>query len=88
VKELGAAITDKFTGIPAHFDCVMAKLAENEHLGSGDSVAYIGGGRFGIVHHSNVRDKKIVSIKKIIDWEDQNNRAEWRKSVADRFSAT
>jgi hypothetical protein len=72
----------------AHFDCVMAKITECEHLGTGDFIAYIGGGRFGVVYYPNPHDKKKIHIRKIIEWEDQNKRAEWRKDVADRYSLT
>jgi hypothetical protein len=50
IKDMSVAIADKNTGEPVHFDCVAARIAEGETLESGDTVAYIGGGRFGIVH--------------------------------------
>jgi hypothetical protein len=50
IKDLSAAIADRNTGEPVHFDCVAARIAEGETLDSGDVVTYIGGGRFGIVH--------------------------------------
>jgi hypothetical protein len=88
VKDIAAAITDKTSGVPAHFDCVAGKIAEHEILETGDTVAYIGAGRFGVVHHRNPQDIKNFTIKRILEWEDKENRAEWRKIVADHFSVT
>jgi hypothetical protein len=88
IQDLAAAITDTASGLPVHFDCAVAKLAETERLGEGDSIGYIGGGRFGVLHFSNPEDPKSFQIKKIIAWEHKENRADWRRDVADRYSAT
>jgi hypothetical protein len=88
IRDISSAVTDKTTGEPAHFDCVIGKIAENESLGQGDAVTYIGGGRFGIVHFNNPQELRNFSIKKIFEWENKDNRAEWRKTVADHFSVT
>jgi hypothetical protein len=81
-------MTDKTTGVPVHFDCVLARLAEGELLEQGDAITYIGGGRFGIVNFANPQNKKDFTIKKIFDWENKDNRAEWRSLVSDRYSET
>ncbi|MDR0386450.1 MAG: hypothetical protein LBH57_00300 [Treponema sp.] len=88
VKDIASAVTDRATGMPAHFDCVIARISENERLEKGDTVTYIGGGRFGIVHFANPHDTRNFRVKKIIEWEDKGNRAEWRQIVADHFSLT
>jgi hypothetical protein len=54
----------------------------------GDAVTYIGGGRFGVVHFNNPQDTRNFKIKRIIEWEDKGNRAEWRQTVADHYSVT
>jgi hypothetical protein len=82
------ALTDKASGAAVHFDCVIARLAENETLDRGDAVTYIGGGRFGVVHFKNPQDNRGFTIKKVFEWEDKENRAEWRKSLADHYSIT
>ncbi|MDR2745929.1 MAG: hypothetical protein LBB77_00655 [Treponema sp.] len=99
IKDIAAAITDKATGQPVHFDCAAARIAEGETLESGDAVVYIGGGRFGIVHFPGmIRDTlqgrrngddyntRNFQIKKILEWEDKENRAPWRKDIEDHFS--
>jgi hypothetical protein len=95
IKDLAAALSDKDSGAAVHFDCVIARLAENETLEKGDAVTYIGGGRFGIVHFNNPADfqgrsldPRKFTIKKVFEWEDKENRAEWRKFVADHYSVT
>jgi hypothetical protein len=95
IKDLSAALSDKSSGAAVHFDCVIARIAENEILEKGDAVSYIGGGRFGVVHFTNPSDlpgrspaSHKFTIKKIFEWEDKENRAEWRKFIADHYSVT
>ncbi|MDR2028362.1 MAG: hypothetical protein LBP93_02350 [Treponema sp.] len=95
IRDLSAAFSDRSSGAAVHFDCVIARLAENEILQKGDAITYIGGGRFGIVHFNNPSDfqgrssdPRKFTIKKIFEWEDKENRAEWRKSIADHYSLT
>jgi hypothetical protein len=88
IKDISSALTDKASGNPAHFDCVLGKVADNEIREKGDVISYLGGGRFGIVHYANPHDSRGFKIKKIIEWEDKENRADWRKVIADHFSVT
>jgi hypothetical protein len=102
IRDLLSAISDRNTGAPAHFDCVAAKVAGAEKLDKGDTITYIGGGRFGIVNFSN-RDVVKGSaepeqpraagaygfkIKKVIEWESNDERAEWRSDICDHYSVT
>jgi hypothetical protein len=64
----------------------MAFLAEDERLEKGDTLAYIGGGRFGIVRFTGI--SHTFRIKKVMEWEDRENRAEWRKSISEYYSST
>lgn len=88
IRDLATAVSDKNSGLPAHFDCVAAGIAQGEALGKGDTIIYIGRGRFGVVHFSNPHDTRRFSIKKILEWEDKDNRAGWRQTVADHYSVT
>jgi hypothetical protein len=93
IKDIAQAITDKSSGSPAHFDCIIARIAQGETLDRGDAVAYIGGGRFGVIHYDSPQDntaqgRRDFKITKILEWENKENRAEWRKTVADHFSVT
>ncbi|MCL1814471.1 MAG: hypothetical protein FWG27_01435 [Treponema sp.] len=89
IADSHTALKDKHTGEPVHFDCVMTELAEQEILETGDSLSYIGGGRFGIVHFNNGKgESRNFTIKKIFEWEDKEKKAEWRGAIADHYSIT
>jgi hypothetical protein len=88
INDITTAITDKETGVPVHFDCVLQRIAAMETLGTNDSVCYIGGGRFGIVHYNNPPDTRDFTIKKIFEWEARDNTGEWRRPISEYFSIT
>jgi hypothetical protein len=97
IRDISVAIADKDTGVPVHFDCVAGRIAGGESLEKGDVVAYIGSGRFGIVNaesRSSLRDSHDrnsdldFKIKKIIEWEDKDKRADWRSLICEHYSVT
>lgn len=90
ITDITTAICDKETGQPIHFDCVLARITEMEQLDKNDSVCYIGGGRFGIVHYNNPPDTRDFTIKKIFEWEpkETNVNSDWRRPISEYFSLT
>jgi hypothetical protein len=88
IKDMTAAVSEPDSGKPIHFDCVINRIIENEVLESGDMVSYIGGGRFGVIHFNNPPDARDFMIKKIFEWENKENRSEWRVTISDHFSVT
>ena len=88
IKDISTAISEPNSGNPVHFDCVINRIVEREHFESGDTVSYIGGGRFGIIHFNNPPDTRDFKIKKILEWEDKENRSEWRTHISEYFSVT
>jgi hypothetical protein len=88
IKDIVSAMADKGNNQAVHFDCILARIVEGEILEKGDVVAYIGGGRFGVVHFNNPGVIKKFTIKKILEWENKDNRAEWRIKVSDCYSIT
>ena len=86
IKDITTAICDKDTGSPVHFDCVLARIVSMENLELHDSICYIGGGRFGIIHYNNPPDTRDFTIKKIFEWEAKDNNNEWRRPICDYFS--
>ena len=88
IKDIATAICEPDSGKPVHFDCVINRIIERENLESGDTVSYIGGGRFGIIHYNNPPDTRDFRIKKIFEWEKQENRSEWRVTISDHYSVT
>ena len=49
VTDVALALADKTTDKPVHFDCVLNYLAEHETLNDGQSISYIGQGRFAVI---------------------------------------
>jgi hypothetical protein len=88
IKDLAAAVTDKNAARPVHFDCIIASIAAEETLEKGDSIAYLGGGCFGVVRLTGSPHAPRFKIKKVVEWEDREHRAEWRKTISDRYSTT
>ena len=86
IKDLSAALADKADGNPVHFDCVLSFLQQNETLQQNEAVIYIGQGRFAVIKYASMVTMKEFTIVRIIEWEDKNQRAEWRGVIADRFS--
>jgi len=88
IRDMVSALSEKKTGNAVHFDCIIAKLAENEILEKGEFISYIGGGRFGIIRNNNPADAKKFTIKKILEWEDKEERPQWRSAISDHYSVT
>jgi len=88
IKDITSAISDRDSGKPVHFDCVLARIAEIEHLETNDSICYIGGGRFGVIHYNNPPDTRDFFIKKICEWEVKEKADEWRRPISEYFSIT
>jgi len=88
INDIAAAISDKESGLPIHFDCVLARITETEQLSKNDTVSYIGGGRFGIIHYNNPPNMKDFTIKKIFEWEVKGKEYDWRKPFSEYFSLT
>ena len=86
IKDLSAALADKTDGNPVHFDCVLNFLKQNETLHENEAISYIGQGRFAVIKYASMVTMKEFTIVRIIEWEDKNQRAEWRSTIADRFS--
>jgi hypothetical protein len=88
INDLTSAITDKENGLPVHFDCVINRIASMEILDTNDSICYIGGGRFGIIHYNNPPDTRDFVIKKILEWEQKDTNTKWRRPFSEYFSVT
>lgn len=86
IKDISAALADKQDGKPVHFDCVLNYLQQQEILQENEAISYIGQGRFAVIKYASMVTMKEFSIERIIEWEDKNSRAEWRGTIADRFS--
>lgn len=86
ILDIPSALSDKKSGSPVHFECVMSDLEKTETVGQNEKICYIGQGRFGILYFENPRDQRHFTIKKIIEWENRENKLEWRDEVSTLFS--
>jgi hypothetical protein len=76
VDDLLHALVHPDTEDPAHFECVLRAISEEEQLESGETVCYIGGGVFGIV--CSDRGRRPVRIRKRIPYESETVVPQWR----------
>ena len=86
ITEIASAIADKKTGKPAHFDCILNQIKETEPVGENEKISYIGQGRFAVLYFENPRDQRHFEIKKIIEYEDKEQKAEWRDELSSLYS--
>ena len=99
VTDVASALADKTTDKPVHFDCVLDYLAEHETLSAGQSISYIGQGRFAVISSkvpasvqgaatagaAGLPSPRFV-IERIIEWEPRDKKYEWRANIADAYS--
>jgi len=87
IEDIASAISNKNSGKPVHFDCVLNQIAESEKVSSSEKVAYIGQGKFAVLYFENPHDQKHFTIRKTIEWEARDaERGEWRNEMAGLFS--
>lgn len=86
INDISSAISDKASGKPAHFDCILNQIKAGETIGENEKVSYIGQGRFAVLYFENPRDQRHFTIKKIIDYEDKEHKAEWRDELSSLYS--
>ena len=86
ITDVSSALSDKTSGSPVHFECVMSMLEKSETVGHNEKICYIGQGRFGILYFENPRDQRHFTIKKIIEWENRDAKFEWRDEISSLYS--
>ena len=86
ITDIASALPDKKSGEPVHFECALHEVEANEKLDEKEKIAYIGQGRFGVLYFENPRDQRKFTIKKIIEWEDRENKTEWREELSGLYS--
>lgn len=86
VTDFASALAHNESGEPVHFDCVLSYLTEREHLTEGQSISYIGQGRFAVIRMQNSSNTSRFSIERIIEWESRDKKYEWRMTIADAYT--
>jgi hypothetical protein len=82
VYEIYSAITEKESGLPAHFDCIITRLIEQEKPGPTERVIYLGAGSFALIDVGPNPNMTKFTIKKRIQYEEKDKKSEWRKPLA------
>ncbi|MCA1754220.1 MAG: hypothetical protein LC641_05890 [Spirochaeta sp.] len=82
LKELHEAITDAESGKPAHFDCVYGRIASGQELSEGEQLCYLGSGVFGVVGYTRREGKKVLEVRKRIEYEQKDSALEWRREFS------
>ena len=86
ITDIATAIADKASGKPAHFDCILNQIKSAEPVGENEKISYIGQGRFAVLYFENPRDQRHFTIKKVIEYEDKEHKAEWRDELSSLYS--
>ena len=86
VTDIASALSDKASGNPVHFECALEDVAKKEQLEPNERIAYIGKGRFGVLYYENPNDQKHFTIKRIIEWEDREQKSQWRDELSEIYS--
>jgi hypothetical protein len=81
VRNINIAIEEKKSKQPAHFECIMRILGEEIALGPRERLHYLGSGCFGVVKLEEGKGLSSYSIVKRIQYEDSDNKADWRKKI-------
>jgi len=81
IKDIASAITERTSGNPAHFDCVMKKIAEEEEVQEDEKICYLGNGSFGIIQKRNSKQMNFF-IRKRIQYEEKDSATSqtWRRN--------
>jgi hypothetical protein len=86
VYDLSTAVAaSKETPEPAHFDCVLERVAAAEALAAGEKLVYLGSGSFGVVEYKD-KSETVFTVKRRIQWEKEGEKKEWRKSLSSRIT--
>ncbi len=80
IFEIASAITEKLTGQPAHFECIIKKIAEEENIQEDETICYLGNGSFGIIQKRNSKQMTFF-IRKRIQYEDKDTKKDWRQDL-------
>ena len=84
VKDINTAIAENESEAPAHFDCIIKKLEQQEELEKDEKICYLGRGSFGIIKTRNGGPMKFF-VRKRIQYEKEEKKFDWRSSVSKKL---
>ena len=85
VKSMLTAIAVNENMDPAHFDCVIKQIAEQEKVGKGEKITYLGNGTFAVVKMKSGSRGASFAVTKRIQYENKEMKADWRKKMSNRI---
>jgi hypothetical protein len=86
VYDLSSALAaNREAGDPAHFDCVLERVAASESLAPEEKLVYLGSGSFGVVEFKD-KSESHFTVKRRIQWEKEGEKKDWRKGLSSRIS--
>jgi hypothetical protein len=86
VYDLSTALaTSREASDPAHFDCVLERVAASETLVAGEKLVYLGSGAFGVVEFKD-KNESLFIVKRRIQWEKEGEKKDWRKGLSSRIA--
>lgn len=90
IDDITAALTDKASNKPIHFDCAREMILEHEPLAENTELIYLGKGSFGIVQFEdkNPHNRKNFKILKTINFETSETKTDWRDALKEKFDKT
>ena len=86
IKDITTALSRPSDGVPVHFDCALAAVSEQLRPIEGEKVIYLGKGGFAVVDDKEYQQRKLKVLRRT-DWEDMEDKAEWRKDLLTPVSA-
>jgi hypothetical protein len=87
VYDLSTALAaNKEGGEPAHFDCVLERVAAAETLDSGEKLVYLGSGSFAVVEFKD-KNENAFAVRRRISWEKEGEKKEWRRNLSFRITS-
>ncbi len=81
IDDISSAIDEKRSQKPAHFDCVIQQITEQENLKEKEKIVYMGGGRFAVIQTEDDKNKNFTVIREIPYEEERDERVEWRDAL-------
>jgi len=86
VYDLSTALAaSKDMNEPAHFDCVLERVAAAENVSPQERLVYLGSGTFGVIEFKDKNENAFV-VNRRIPWEAEGEKKDWRKSLSSRIT--
>jgi len=86
MRDIQSAIAFPPSDQPAHFECVIRRIGEDEKISESERVVYLGNGSFGIIEDRTASGESKYVIRKRIQFEEPEKAVGWRKELSPGIS--